>query len=172
MFKKPVIIFTRPLWAPNPDMYGGTGLILVFMVVLLLINLFSCTPAHSQSWAPREERTVSWYLRNKATLDFVTVKCRDNPGLLRRDPDCINASEARSELAQREIAAESALRGAGHVMRPTDLTPPSSERYWRDRPEERREKLAYCSRMTEDQQRLAFCVPAQRAESALRTRRS
>jgi hypothetical protein len=165
------LIVRRPFWAPNPDLFSGVGVIAIALIVLFIIALFQPNAAQGQSITPREQRTVTWYVQNPQALDIVTQACRDNPGRFRADPDCINADQARVVVAHEQAERESNMRGAGRVARPYDLTPPSNPQYWRDRPAERREKLAYCSRMTPYQQANFFCDPARQAENG-RMRRS
>lgn len=160
----PFAILRLPL-RPDPSLFGGTWTIVLALVVLSLMGTCS---ARGQNLPPAAQRTASWYANNPTVLDLVTALCRDNPGRLRHDPDCINAAQGRLIVAQRD--AERAQRS--HIgpgpRRLGDLTPPSSPRYWRDRPEELREKLAYCDRMTAEEQSRFFCAPARAAAAGTR----
>ena len=42
----------------------------------------------------KEPKTVAYYTANPAERDAVLVECRNNPGKLKDDPDCINASDS------------------------------------------------------------------------------
>lgn len=163
------LIIRRPFWAPNPDLYSGVGLIALALFVLFLLVLFRSPYAQAQGM---RDRTVTWYVQNQAALDLVTQLCRDNPGRYRTSPDCVNADAARIIVGQRETERLNEMRGGGRVARPNDMTPPSSPQYWRDRPEERREKLAYCNRMRPSEQARFFCEPAREADNGPKVRRS
>ena len=140
--------------------FSSNGVIVLSLALLFLLSLCS---AQGQTLPPTQQRTASWYADNPAALDYVTRLCRDDPGHLRSTPDCINAAQARIIVAQRDAERTAQSRiGPGPRM-PGDLTPPSSPRYWRDRPEERAQKLAYCDRMSPEAQARFFCAPARAA---------
>lgn len=164
------IVRRRPRLLPSPGLFGGLWPVVLALGVLALPALRSC-PAHGQPLPPRAERTASWYADHPDVLARVTELCRDDPGNLRNDPDCVNAAQARVIAAHREADRADAERRGRGVRRPGDLTPPSSPRYWRDRPEERAQKLAYCERMTPAQQAGFFCAPARTAERQANGRR-
>lgn len=42
----------------------------------------------------KEPKTVAYYTANPAERDQVVARCRGNPGKLKDDPDCINASDS------------------------------------------------------------------------------
>lgn len=54
---------------------------------IALLFLVGCTPK-------QEPKTVDYYLVNEAERAAVREKCKNNPGELGGDPDCINASVA------------------------------------------------------------------------------
>lgn len=143
---------------------SSTALIVILTGVMYLLGTCS---GRGQPLPQASQRTATWYAENPTVLDYVTGLCREDPGRLQRDPDCINAAQARLIVAQRE--AEQAAR-LGTVRRsPYDTTPPTSPRYWQDRPEERRQKLAYCARMTAEAQARFFCAAARAAEGLRRS---
>ncbi|TCZ54617.1 EexN family lipoprotein [Roseicella aquatilis] len=136
----------------------------------------------AQPLPPQERRTVSWYVANPWALEAVTRACRDDPGRLRGSPDCVNADQARIVVAEREARARAGLRpeppaGAtpdaeraraaeAEARRNLgDLTPPTSPRYWAARPVERARQLAYCGRMSGEQQARFYCDAARAAEA-------
>ena len=43
----------------------------------------------------KEVKTVQWYREHPAELQKQYALCRDNPGQLKDDPNCINAMQAR-----------------------------------------------------------------------------
>lgn len=117
---------------------------------VLFCGLSSCE-AHAQV-----ARTVTWFADRPAEMARTLEACRDDPGRLRHAPDCINAHQAQYVVAERQARA---LPGAAQPDRPPpgDLTPPSSPRYWVDRPAERRRHLLYCSRMQPAEQARVHC---------------
>jgi hypothetical protein len=42
----------------------------------------------------KEPKTVAYYTANPAERDQVVAVCKDNPGKLKDDPDCINANDS------------------------------------------------------------------------------
>jgi hypothetical protein len=44
-------------------------------------------------------RTVSWFKANEAERTAKLKACADNPGVGQHDPECTNASRARSEIS-------------------------------------------------------------------------
>ena len=42
----------------------------------------------------REPKTVAYYAANPAERDAVLAECRNNPGKLKDDPSCMNASDS------------------------------------------------------------------------------
>lgn len=42
----------------------------------------------------REPKTVAHYTANPAEREAVLAECKNNPGKLKDDPDCINASDS------------------------------------------------------------------------------
>lgn len=123
--------------------------------VALLLSLLPILagPAEAQSPIPPEgQRTVAWYAAHPSERARVRSACLNDPGHYRNNPDCINAQ--RGDLA---AAAAAARRQVG------DTSSPSSPAYWTKRPNERRFKLAYCSRMNAQQQAAADCGAAQQS---------
>ena len=43
---------------------------------------------------PKEPKTVAYYTANPAERDQLVTECRNNPGKLKDDPDCINANDS------------------------------------------------------------------------------
>lgn len=58
-----------------------------YQAILFLMLLSACTPKP-------EPKTVKYYLENALERDAVRAECKNNPGALKDDPDCINASVA------------------------------------------------------------------------------
>ncbi len=42
----------------------------------------------------KEPKTVAYYTANPAERDKVVAECKNNPGKLKDDPDCINANDS------------------------------------------------------------------------------
>lgn len=42
----------------------------------------------------KEPKTVAYYTANPAERDQVVAECKNNPGKLKDDPDCINANDS------------------------------------------------------------------------------
>ena len=42
----------------------------------------------------KEPKTVAYYSANPAERDQVVAECKNNPGKLKDDPDCINANDS------------------------------------------------------------------------------
>lgn len=121
--------------------------------VLSLLPVLTAGTAAAQGAVPSEaQRTVAWYAAHPAERAKVRAACLNDPGHYRNDADCINAQ--RGDLA---AAATTARQHAG------DASSPSSPQYWTKRPNERRFKLAYCGRMTAQQQVAADCGAAQQS---------
>lgn len=87
--------------------------------------------ASQQAWG-QDYRTVTWFANHPAQMRGVLRICRDNAGVANRNPNCINADEAQTIVAQRELAV------AG------DVGSPLSPRYWQTHPTERRQQLWIC----------------------------
>lgn len=139
-----------PLFWPDPDLLGGFRLLVWFFIFMLL-----CSFAEGRDLPPAGDRTVTWYAANPWALEAVTRACRDDPGRLRATRDCINADQARIVVAEREARANR-----------HDTSPPTSPSYWARRPLEREQQLAYCGRMTAEQQARFFCDAARAAAPA------
>jgi hypothetical protein len=152
----------RPLFAPNPDLFSGIWPIALALAVLALPALVRA--ARGETLPPRAERTATWYADNPRALDIATRYCRDDPGHLRDNPDCVNAAQARVIVAHREAERRNSDRRGPSGGRLGDLTPPSNPQYWIDRPESRRQKLYYCSLMTPAHQVDFGCGPAREAQ--------
>ena len=41
-----------------------------------------------------EPKTVAYYTANPAEREAVLAECKNNPGKLKKDPDCMNASDS------------------------------------------------------------------------------
>ena len=57
------------------------------MAITVTILLSACTPKP-------EPKTVDYYVKHQAEWQKVFDECRNNPGKLKDDPDCINANQA------------------------------------------------------------------------------
>lgn len=64
---------------------------LVFLGILLSISLVACTPKP-------EPKTVDYYVSNVPETLKLLEECRNNPGKLKDDPDCINARQALTKI--------------------------------------------------------------------------
>ena len=60
---------------------------LIGVAIIVTALLSACTPKP-------EPKTVDFYLTHKAERMKVFDECRNNPGKLKGEPDCINAAEA------------------------------------------------------------------------------
>ena len=137
----------------NPGQLGRGFLCLMFLAMLA-----HAIPAHGQT-----QRDAEWYVQNPGARRAVVLACNRQPYEARSNPDCAAAWQANIIATKRETMQQ------GGMM---DWTPPSNPRYWRDRPEERAEKLAWCDRMSPAEQANFFCDPARQAEQPAPTRRS
>lgn len=65
---------------------------IIIMLSLLAFPLTGC-----KEEPKKEIHTVEWFLQpeNKAVLDETLAQCKNNPGVLKDDPNCINALEAQ-----------------------------------------------------------------------------
>ena len=63
----------------------------MLMFLMLAIPLAGC-----KEEPQKEIHTVEWFLNpeNKAVLDETLKQCKNNPGVRKDDPNCINAQEA------------------------------------------------------------------------------
>jgi hypothetical protein len=57
------------------------------VIVGALAMLGGCKPK-------AEPKTVAYYTANPAERDKVIAECKNNPGKLKDDPDCINANDS------------------------------------------------------------------------------
>jgi hypothetical protein len=116
----------------------------------LTLAVLACAAltASAQSPAP----SATWFADNPGPRNRILDLCRDHPGPAERDDRCKAAFEGAGIAAARE-----ARRNRG------DLTPPTLLKYWFDRPEQRREHLASCSRIPPSMPRL-WCTEAEEAE--------
>ena len=48
----------------------------------------------------KEVRTVEWFMaaENKAALEETLTQCKNNPGQLKDDPNCVNAAAAQRKI--------------------------------------------------------------------------
>jgi hypothetical protein len=51
----------------------------------------------------QQAKTVGWFLDHRDDLATALKACRDNPGERGKNPDCINANEARKKVFVKEI---------------------------------------------------------------------
>lgn len=68
----------------------------IFVVLLLL--LFPAILAGCEE--KKEVKTVDWYMApdNEGALEAMLKACNNNPGELRNDPNCQNATQAQHKL--------------------------------------------------------------------------
>ena len=61
-------------------------------------HLFACAAlaaaAGLSACSQKEPKTVAFYTANTAERDRVIAECKNDPGRLKDDPDCINASSS------------------------------------------------------------------------------
>ena len=117
-------------------------------VPVFAVLVLAAFPALGQSPSP----SATWFADNPGPRNRILDLCREHPGPAERDDRCKAAFEG-SGIA----AAQEARRNRG------DLTPPALLKYWLDRPEQRREHLASCSRIPLTMPRL-WCAEAEEAE--------
>jgi hypothetical protein len=118
----------------------------------LTLAVLACAAltASAQSPAP----SATWFADNPGPRNRILDLCRDHPGPAERDDRCKAAFEGAGIAAARE-----ARRQPGYYN-----TPPSSLRYWLDRPAERREHLATCERVSAETAERLWCSQARDAE--------
>lgn len=97
--------------------------------------------------------TATWFADHPHERAAIVAICNDNPGPARTDARCAAAWQGNIIAAERE-----ARRHFG------DRTPPSDTRYWIQRPEERREHLATCNRVSPEEAARIWCPQARAAE--------
>lgn len=66
--------------------------------IATLVLLSACTPK-------AEPKTVDYYVEHQAEWQKVFNECKNNPGKLKDDPDCINASHALAKIQATKPAA-------------------------------------------------------------------
>jgi hypothetical protein len=118
----------------------------------LAVLALAALPALAQQPSP----SATWFADNPGPRNRILDLCRDHPGPAERDDRCKAAFEGAGIAAARE-----ARRNLG------DRTPPTSLKYWLDRPEERREHVASCSRIPPSMPRL-WCPEAEEADRQAR----
>jgi hypothetical protein len=116
----------------------------------LILALLAALPAAAQTPAP----PVSWWADNPVARNRILDICREHPGPAERDDRCKAAAEGSAVAAAREARA----------TRGDHRTKPSTEQYWVQRPEERREHLATCSRVPAEIADQIWCDQARKAE--------
>lgn len=69
----------------------------IFVVFFLLLLSSAAMTGCDEK---KEVKTVDWYMapENKAALDATLKECRNNPGQLKDDLNCLNAATARHNL--------------------------------------------------------------------------
>lgn len=119
---------------PSPSFFGGFRLLFCFVVLAMIVQAIQHA-ARSQPATPSAE----WYANHPGTRERVVAACRDNPGAAARNDHCAAASLGNlieaERLASRQVGPS-----------PFDATPPSSPRFWAERPALRREHLGKCER--------------------------
>ena len=62
--------------------------------IALISAAITVTALLSACTSKPEPKTVDYYVKHEAEWKSVFDECRNNPGKLKDDPDCINAEEA------------------------------------------------------------------------------
>ena len=101
-------------------------------------------PSNATKSAPQ---TVTWYANNPTARSQVVLACLDDPGRLRKDPDCINAQQASVTIALREARSR------------TGSLNPATTGFWANDPEARANKILVCKRNPQ----LQYCGVALRS---------
>ena len=71
------------------------------IIYLFLISLtLTLTGCFEEAPKKEEVHTVAWFIEHKEVMEDTLKKCTNNPGELFTNPNCINASEARSKQAR------------------------------------------------------------------------
>jgi hypothetical protein len=65
----------------------ATRATLALVTLLSLLAIEACSPK-------TEPKTVEYYTAHPAERDKVVAACRNNPGQLKDDPDCVNANDS------------------------------------------------------------------------------
>jgi hypothetical protein len=117
---------------PTPSIFGGARLLLWIVLAMMVLG---AVKGHSQTAPPSAE----WYANHDSVRERVVAACRDNPGAAARNDHCAAASQGNLIAAAREASSRASLD-------PFDATPPSSPRYWAQRPDARRQHIETCRR--------------------------
>lgn len=104
-------------------------------------------PAARPNSGKTPPQTVTWYAANPKARAQVELACLDDPGTLRKNPDCINAHQAAVTVALREARSR------------TGTLNPASPDFWRNNPEMRSNKINLCRIAPETQ----YCDVAKRS---------
>ena len=87
----------------------------VMLTTLAVVGLAGCNDDNPRPLAARSPaaipdrptsppiKTVSWFIDHRGDLQTILKECRDNPGLLAKTPDCVNANEARNRVTVQEM---------------------------------------------------------------------
>ena len=72
----------------------------LYKVLLVAAMLAATMTVVGCGESKQEVKTVEWFMapENKAVLDETLKQCNNNPGMLKDDPNCINAANARHKL--------------------------------------------------------------------------
>lgn len=71
------------------------------IVLLFATIIFLALPLTACKDEPQKEvHTVEWFMKpeNKVVLDETLQQCKNNPGMLKDDPNCINAAAAQRKI--------------------------------------------------------------------------
>jgi hypothetical protein len=74
------------------------------LICALLLSAAACSPRKIPPM------TVADFMEDKVTLDGMILKCNQDPGMARSNPDCLNARIAVERLASENEAAREAKR--------------------------------------------------------------
>jgi len=71
-----------------------------FILLIVMVSVLTVPLAGCNGEPKKEIHTVEWFMKseNKAVLDETLKQCNNNPGMLKDDPNCINAASARQKL--------------------------------------------------------------------------
>ena len=71
--------------------------------ILLLIASVTGLTGCNEADTGQQTKTVGWFFDHRDELAVTLKACRDNPGVLAKTPNCINASDARNKVTVQEM---------------------------------------------------------------------
>lgn len=75
---------------------------------ILLFTVATALAGCNEADMGQPSKSVGWFLDHRDELAATLKGCGDNPGELKKTPNCINANEARNQVTVQEI--ENALK--------------------------------------------------------------